>query len=118
VSAANSEGRTIWIADAHRDNGKRFVAVASANRSTPCRNARMAGRGIQCPDCHKAPPAQCRDAQTQRAGVAPPHAEGDASSGVTSAGEANAFNSVPASFVGGVPVTRAMNPWAMPEAST
>jgi hypothetical protein len=22
------EGRTIWIADAHRDNGKRFVAHA------------------------------------------------------------------------------------------
>ena len=25
VSAVNREGRTIWIADAHRDNGKRFV---------------------------------------------------------------------------------------------
>jgi hypothetical protein len=25
VSAADSEGRTIWIADAHRDDGKRFV---------------------------------------------------------------------------------------------
>jgi hypothetical protein len=25
VSAVDSEGRTIWIADAHRDNGKRFV---------------------------------------------------------------------------------------------
>ena len=25
VSAADSEGRTIWIVDAHRDNGKRFV---------------------------------------------------------------------------------------------
>jgi hypothetical protein len=25
VSAIDSEGRTIWIADAHRDNGKRFV---------------------------------------------------------------------------------------------
>jgi hypothetical protein len=24
----------IWIADAHHDDGKRFVAVASANRST------------------------------------------------------------------------------------
>jgi hypothetical protein len=28
VSAVDSEGRTIWIADAHRDNGKRFVARA------------------------------------------------------------------------------------------
>jgi hypothetical protein len=25
VSAVDSQGRTIWIADAHRDNGKRFV---------------------------------------------------------------------------------------------
>jgi len=24
----DSNGRTIWIADAHRDNGKRFVAHA------------------------------------------------------------------------------------------
>ena len=44
VSALDSEARTIWIADAHRDNGKRFVAVASANRSTACCNARMAAR--------------------------------------------------------------------------
>jgi len=29
-----------------------------------------------------------------------------------------AFISGPAAFVGGVPLTRAMNPWAMPEAST
>jgi hypothetical protein len=28
VSAVDSEGRTIWIADAHRDNGKRFVVQA------------------------------------------------------------------------------------------
>ena len=25
VSAINSEGRTLWIVDAHRDNDKRFV---------------------------------------------------------------------------------------------
>jgi hypothetical protein len=25
VSAVDSEGRTIWIADAHRNDGKRFV---------------------------------------------------------------------------------------------
>jgi len=25
VSALDSEGRTLWIVDAHRDNGKRFV---------------------------------------------------------------------------------------------
>jgi hypothetical protein len=28
VSAIDSNGRTIWIADAHRDDGKRFVMRA------------------------------------------------------------------------------------------
>jgi hypothetical protein len=28
VSALNVDGRTIWIADAHRGDGKRFVAPA------------------------------------------------------------------------------------------
>ena len=28
VSAVDSRGRTIWIADAHRDDGKRFVVRA------------------------------------------------------------------------------------------
>jgi hypothetical protein len=28
VSALDSRGRTIWIADAHRDDGKRFVVHA------------------------------------------------------------------------------------------
>jgi hypothetical protein len=28
VSAIDSNGRTIWIADAHRNNGKRFVVHA------------------------------------------------------------------------------------------
>src|SRR5436189_6451075 len=28
VSAINSNGRTIWIVDAHRDDGKRFVVRA------------------------------------------------------------------------------------------
>ena len=28
VSAIDSNGRTIWIADAHRDDGKRFVVQA------------------------------------------------------------------------------------------
>jgi hypothetical protein len=28
VSAVNSHAQTIWIADAHRDNGKRFVVRA------------------------------------------------------------------------------------------
>jgi hypothetical protein len=29
VSAVDSTGRTIWIADAHRDDGKRFVVRAN-----------------------------------------------------------------------------------------
>jgi len=28
VSAVDSEGRTIWIADAHRDDGNRFIVWA------------------------------------------------------------------------------------------
>jgi hypothetical protein len=28
VSAMDSNGQTIWIADVHRDNGKRFVVSA------------------------------------------------------------------------------------------
>jgi hypothetical protein len=28
VSALDSQGRTIWIADAHRDDGKRFIVRA------------------------------------------------------------------------------------------
>jgi hypothetical protein len=28
VSTLDSKGRTIWIADAHRDDGKRFVVRA------------------------------------------------------------------------------------------
>jgi hypothetical protein len=59
-----------------------------------------------------------RRARPQRAGIPPPHAEGDGLSGVTSDRESNAFVSGAAAFVGGVPLTRAMNPWAMPEAST
>ena len=47
---------------------------------------------------------------TQRAGIASPHAEGDGLSGMTSDRESNAFISVPASFVGGVPLMRARNP--------
>jgi len=34
VSAVDSEGRTIWIVDAHRDNGKRFVVCADEKLTT------------------------------------------------------------------------------------
>ena len=33
VSAVDSSGRTIWIADAHRDDGKRFVVRADEKLS-------------------------------------------------------------------------------------
>src|SRR5438552_355319 len=74
--------------------------------------------GIQARKSQSADGAGPPRCSTQRAGIAPPHAEGDGLSGVTSDGETFAFISVPASFVGGVPLTRAMIPWAMPEAST
>jgi hypothetical protein len=35
VSAVNSCGRTIWIADAHRDDGKRFVVRADEKLVQP-----------------------------------------------------------------------------------
>jgi hypothetical protein len=34
VSAIDSQGRTIWIADAHRDDGKRFVVRADEKLSS------------------------------------------------------------------------------------
>jgi hypothetical protein len=40
VSAANREGRTIWIADAHRGDGKRLVVLA---------DEKLAGVGDQSP---------------------------------------------------------------------
>ena len=116
--------------------------MASANRSTACFNARMAARRCshrsvplierdRALELRSTPAGACRpgssksadragppECSNQRAGIAPPHAEGDRSSGVTSDGETFAFISVPAGVVGGVPLTRAMNPWAMPEAST
>ena len=33
VSALDSDGRTIWIADAHRDDGNRFVVRVEENLS-------------------------------------------------------------------------------------
>ena len=53
---------------------------------------------------------QCEGRHPQRAGFAPPHAEDEESSGVTSDGEALAFISAPAGVVGGVPLMRARNP--------
>jgi hypothetical protein len=33
VSAVDSEGRTIWIVDAHRDDGRRFIVHADEKLS-------------------------------------------------------------------------------------
>jgi hypothetical protein len=37
VSAVDSQGRTIWIADAHRDDGKRFVCASGRKVDCVCR---------------------------------------------------------------------------------
>jgi hypothetical protein len=41
VSAIDSNGRTIWIADAHRDDGNRFVARADDKLTAFLELARM-----------------------------------------------------------------------------
>ena len=115
VSAIDSNGRTIWIADAHRDDGNRFVVHADEKLTAFMELQAAIHRQ---PESSQRPTAKVPRCSTQRAGIASPHAEGDELSGVTSDRESNAFISVPAASVGGVPVTRARNPWAMPEAST
>jgi hypothetical protein len=70
------------------------------------------------PGSSKSASPQAPQCSTQRAGIAPPHAAGEGLSGVISDGETFAFISGAAGVVGGVPLTRARNPWAMPEAST
>jgi hypothetical protein len=103
-----------------RSNGRAaaFTSFGSFNRTQSCaRSTRHAGPAIQARVSQKAHRKWPRYL-TQRASFASPHAEGDVLSGVTSDGEVGAFISGPTAFVGGVPVTRARNPWAMPEAST
>jgi hypothetical protein len=100
---------------AARRRSHRSVPLIERDRALELRST--AARGIQARIVTKARP-RSPTCSTQRAGIAPPHAEGDGLSGVTSERESNAFISGPAAFVGGVPLTRAMNPWAMPEAST
>ena len=55
---------------------------------------------------------------TQRAGIASPHAAGDGLSGVTGDDGLSGATGVPVALPDGLPVARAINPWAMPEAST
>ena len=48
MSALDCEGRTIWIVDAHRDDGKRFVVHAGEILTTfmELESATLAGRRI------------------------------------------------------------------------
>jgi hypothetical protein len=45
VSAVDSNGRTIWIADAHRDDGKRYV-VRADEKLTAFLELESATRGV------------------------------------------------------------------------
>jgi hypothetical protein len=47
ISAMDRNGRTIWIVDAHRDNGKRFVARAD-EKLTAFVELELAGRAASC----------------------------------------------------------------------
>ena len=78
------------------------------------------------PHGNKAPRAQVLRCLTHEAGISPRHAEGDGLTGLTSDGGLGGMTSdgdpyhcisVPASFAGRTPVTRARIPWSMPEAS-
>jgi hypothetical protein len=44
VSAIDANGRTIWIVDAHRDDGKRFI-VRADEKLTACSELESAIRG-------------------------------------------------------------------------
>ena len=50
VSAVDSSGRTIWIADAHRDDGKRFV-VRADEKLTAFLELESAIRAVQPSAC-------------------------------------------------------------------
>jgi hypothetical protein len=47
VSAIDSEGRTIWIANAHRDDGRRFVARADEKLTAFLELELAIGRGAK-----------------------------------------------------------------------
>jgi len=50
VSAVDSEGRTIWIADAHRDDGKCFVVHADEKLTAFLELERVAGGSLRFPN--------------------------------------------------------------------
>jgi hypothetical protein len=47
VSAVDSQARTIWIADAHRDNGKRFVVHADEKLTAFLELERVTGQSLR-----------------------------------------------------------------------
>jgi hypothetical protein len=49
VSAVDSQGRTIWIADAHRDNGKRFIVRADEKLTAFLELERVTGESLRFP---------------------------------------------------------------------
>jgi hypothetical protein len=51
VAAVDSQGRTIWIADAHRDNGKRFIVKADEKLTTFLELERVTREFIALPNC-------------------------------------------------------------------
>jgi hypothetical protein len=51
VSAIDSNGRTIWIADAHRGDGKRFVVRADERLTAFLELERITPRLIEHPYC-------------------------------------------------------------------
>ena len=56
VSDVDSEGRTLWIVDAHRDDGKKFV-VGAHEKLTAFIELESASRGSRVlRDCRKASP--------------------------------------------------------------
>ena len=88
-------------------------------RSKPIVRSNYASRGPGIsPRRHKVRTARASPLLTQRAGIASPHAEGDGLSGVAGDDGLNGATGAPVALPDGLPVARAMNPWAMPEAST
>jgi hypothetical protein len=50
VSAIDSEGRRIWIADAHRDDGKRFIVHSDEKLSAFVELERVSRESLRFPN--------------------------------------------------------------------
>ena len=60
VSAIDSNGRTIWIADAHRDDGKRFIVRADEKLTAFVELERGRGQAAARLNCRAATPNAIR----------------------------------------------------------